>query len=35
MKKEFEKEVDQWIEEEILVPWNDKVEGIIPLMAVE
>ena len=35
MRKEFEKEVDRWIEDDILVPWNDKVKGIIPLVAVE
>ena len=35
MIEEFEKEVDRWIEDEILVPWNDKVEVIILLMAVE
>eukprot|EP00794_Sanderia_malayensis_P011568 gene11568-12763_t len=32
----FEKAVDQWIEEGILIPWNGAVEnGILPLMAVE
>ncbi|XP_035828301.1 uncharacterized protein LOC101862068 [Aplysia californica] len=31
----FEKEIQSWIEEGILLPWNEKVEiGIIPLMAV-
>ena len=35
MREEFEKEMDRWIEEDIIVPWNDKVEGVIPLMAVE
>ena len=35
MREEFEKEVDRWIEEDILIPWKDKVEGFIPLMAVE
>ena len=35
-KEEFEKEIDRWIEEGILMPWEDKVEnGILPLMAVE
>lgn len=33
--KGFEKEVESWIEEGILMPWNEHVEtGIIPLMAV-
>lgn len=32
----FEKEVESWIEEGILMPWDEEVkEGIIPLMAVE
>ena len=35
MKEEFKKEVYQWIEEEMLVSWNYKVKGIIPLMVVE
>lgn len=31
----FEKEVERWIEEGILMPWEEKVHvGIIPLMAV-
>ncbi|XP_068240111.1 uncharacterized protein [Palaemon carinicauda] len=35
-KEEFEKEVDRWIVEGILVPWKEKVDvGIIPLMAVK
>ena len=35
-KEEFEKEVDRWIAEGILVPWGKEVEGgILPLMAVE
>ena len=34
MKEEFEKEVNLLIQEEILVPWNDK-EDVIPLIAVE
>ena len=33
MKEKFEKDMNQWIEEEILVPYNDKVEGIIQLIA--
>lgn len=33
---EFEKEVERWIDEGILMPWKEKVEsGILPLMAVE
>lgn len=35
-KEEFEKEVDRWIAEGILVPWKNEVKaGIIPLMAVK
>ena len=35
-KEQFEKAVDQWIEEGILIPWNGVVEnGIPPLMAAE
>ena len=35
-KEQFEKAVDQWIEESILIPWNGVIEnGIVPLMAVE
>ena len=35
-KDEFEREVDRWVEEGILMPWGEKVEsGILPLMAVE
>ena len=35
-REEFEKEVDRWVEEGILVPWEDDVDsGILPLMAVE
>ena len=35
-KEQFEKAVDQWIEEGILMPWNGTVDnGILPLMAVE
>lgn len=32
---QFEKEVERWIDEGILMPWSGKVEGILPLMAVE
>lgn len=31
---QFEKEVERWIDEGILMPWSGKVEGILPLMAV-
>ena len=35
-KEEFEREVDRWVEEGILMPWGERVEsGILPLMAVE
>lgn len=35
-REEFEKEIDRWIAEGILVPWKEEVKtGIIPLMAVE
>lgn len=35
-KVEFEKEVERWISEGILMPWKENVEtGILPLMAVE
>lgn len=35
-RERFEKEVERWIEEGILLPWNEEVEsGILPLMAVE
>ena len=34
-KAEYDKEVNRWIQEGILVPWKDDVsEGIIPMMAV-
>lgn len=33
-KQEFDKEVDRWIDEGILVPWTGEVNGIIPLMGV-
>ena len=34
-KEKFDQEVDKWIEEGILKPWDGEVEGVIPLMAVE
>ena len=34
MRVEFEKEVERWIDEGILIPWSEKVEGILSLMAV-
>ena len=35
-RREYDKEVNRWIEEGILVPWAGEVtEGIIPMMAVE
>ena len=35
-KEEFEREVDRWVEEGVLMPWGERVEsGILPLMAVE
>ena len=35
-REEFDKELDRWIDEGILVPWKNEVStGIIPLMAVE
>ena len=34
--EEFERQVDRWVDEGILMPWGEKVEsGILPLMAVE
>ena len=34
--EEFEREVDRWVEEGILMPWGERVESeILPLMAVE
>ena len=34
--EEFEREVDCWVEEGILMPWGERVEsGILPLMVVE
>ena len=32
---EFRAEVERWIKEGILVPWEKEVNGVIPLMAVE
>ena len=32
--EKFKKEVDRWIEEDILEPWEGKVEGVLPLMVV-
>ena len=35
-KEEFEREVDHWVEEGILMPWGERVEsGILPLMVLE
>ena len=35
-KEEFDKEVQRWIAEGILIPWHEPVDvGVIPLMAVE
>ena len=35
-KEEFDKEVQRWIAEGILIPWHESIEvGVIPLMAVE
>ena len=34
-RKQYEAEVERWIEEGILVPWNGKEGGLLPLMAVE
>ena len=34
-QEEYEKEIERWIEEGILVPWEGSVSGVIPLMAVE
>ena len=31
----FNKEVEKWIEDGILLPWDGEVDGVIPLMAVE
>ena len=34
VRMKFEKEVEGWIVERILIPWSGKVEGVLPLMAV-
>ena len=35
MRGKFERELERWIEEGILVPWEEEVEdGVLPLMAV-
>ena len=35
-REEFEREIERWIDEGILLPWEGEVEGgILPLMAVE
>ena len=35
VKKDFEREVDKWIDAGVLVPWEKEVEvGVLPLMAV-
>lgn len=35
-KEEYEKELERWIKEGILLPWEEEVEnGVLPLMAVE
>ena len=34
MRLKFEKEIERWIDERILIPWSGKVEGVLPLMAV-
>ena len=31
----FEDEIERWIKEEILVPWEGEVEGYLAFMAVE
>ena len=33
-QESFEKEVDRWVDDGILIPWEGEVEGILPLMAV-
>ena len=33
-RKEFEKEVERWIDEGILKPWSGEATGVLPLMAV-
>lgn len=34
MKEEFDSEVERWIDEGVLIPWEGVEEGVIPLMAV-
>ena len=34
VKEEFDREVERWIDEGILVPWEGDEEGVLPLMAV-
>ena len=34
IRVEFDKKVERWIDERILIPRSGKVEGILPLMAV-
>ena len=34
-RQEYKAEVERWIAEGILVPWEGEVKGILPLMAVE
>ena len=34
IRAEFEKEIERWFDEGILIPWSGKVEGLLPLMAV-
>ena len=31
----YEDEIERWIKEEILVPWEGEVQGYLALMAVE
>ena len=31
----YEAEIERWIKEEILIPWNSKGDGLLPLMAIE
>ena len=34
VRPKFEKEVERWIDERILIPWTGKVEEVLPLIAV-
>ena len=34
-RQEYEAEVDRWVDNGILIPWDGEVRGVIPLMAVE